>query len=471
MGDDQRPSILRRSIGGTAFVAARRYRQDDYAPYIYKTSDYGAHWKKIVHGLPTDESSFVVRQDTRDTNLLFAGTLRGVYVSFDGGGDWQSLQGKLPHVAVRDMAIQPQYDALVLATHGRAFWVLDNLQPLRKMSRKVAAADAFLFTPQTAYLTGGGRSPRANAEGEGENPPNGVAVFYELKQAPKAGSKVALTFADSAGKTLAVFSNMKTPQGKPVAASKEFYPPKHPHQQGVVPTQAGMNEFVWNLRLPSATPVPDSVIWFGSLAGPRVPPGTYTATLSVNGKSYQRQFTVAKDPRAQATQADLAAQFDFLSKVHDKLDAINKAVLDIRTLRAQIQSYQPRLAAGSEAAKQAKTILGKLDAIEQTLMQTKSHAPEDPLNYPVRIRSKLATLAFESGISLSRPTRAEQQVWQELSGQADAQLTALKDVTGSDVARLNATLRSGNLSPIDSGVPKNTPPAPPSPLHGQGGGI
>ena len=433
---------------GTAFLAARQYRQDDYAPYVYKTTDYGRHWTKIVNGLPKDQSSFVVRQDTQDPKLLFAGTLDGVYVSFNGGGHWQPLQLNLPHTAVRDMKIQPEQNALVVATHGRAFWVLDNLQPLREMSEKAVRDDAFLFTPQAAYLTGGGRFPGASARGMGENPPNGVSVFYELKNAPKKGEKATLTFADSQGKTLARFSNVKTPSGRPVHESKDFYPPKHPHQQGVVPTQAGMNEFVWNLRLPPAKPVPHSVVWFGSMAGPRVPPGTYTATLSVGGKTYTRHFTVKKDPRDSATQADLDAQFSFLSKVHTKLDTLDKAILRIHKLQAGIKDYQPRLADGSDAAKRAQSILDKLHTIETTLMQTKSRSNEDPLNYPVRLRSKLATLAFETGRSRSRPTEPERQVWQELSGKIDAQLQALSRVTSTDVPALNHLIKQADLPPI-----------------------
>ena len=433
---------------GTAFLAARRYRQDDYKPYVYKTTDYGRHWTRITNGLPDNQSSFVVRQDTQDPNLLFAGTLNGVYVSLNGGAHWQSLQLNLPHTAVRDMAIQPKYNALVLATHGRAFWVLDNLQPLRELSGKVVEDDAFLFTPQTAYLTGGGRFPGANKRGMGENPPNGVTVFYELKQSSKAGEKVSLSFANDKGRTLATFSNRKTPQGKPVRESRDFYPPRHVHQQGVVPAKAGMNRFVWNLRLSSARPIPGSVVWFGSMRGPRVPPGTYTATLTVGGKTYTRHFTVAKDPRSVATQADLDAQFAFLEHVHTLLNTIDVTVLDLRALRKQVKSYQPRLAKGSSAAKEAQSIVKRLGTIERTLMQTKSHSSEDPLNHPVRLRSKLATLAFETGRSLGRPTQAEQEVWKKLSTKVNVQLGAWRQVRSVEVPKLNALIRKENLPPL-----------------------
>jgi hypothetical protein len=351
------------------------------------------------------------------------------------------------------MAIQPKYDALVLATHGRAFWVLDNLQPLREMSRKALDGDAFLFTPQTAYLTGGGRSADANKHGMGENPPNGVTVFYELKHAPKAGETVSLRFADGKGRTLATFSNRETPQGKPVHENKEFYPPRQEKQKGIVPAKAGMNRFVWQLRLPAAKAIPDSVVWFGSMRGPRVPPGTYTATLTVDGTTYTRHFEVAKDPRSSVTQADLDAQFALLKQVHALLDSVNVTVLDLRALRKQVKSYQPRLKKDSDAAKEAKSIIKRLGTIENTLMQTKSHASEDPLNYPVRLRSKLATLAFETGASSSRPTQAEEAVWKELSGRINVQLDAWHKLRSEEVPKLNMLIRKANLPPLTTKSP------------------
>ncbi len=432
---------------GTAFVAARRYRQDDYKPYVYKTTDYGRHWQKIVRGLPGNQSSFVVRQDTQDGNLLFAGTLNGVYVSFNGGDNWQPLQLNLPHTAVRDMVIQPEQNALVLATHGRAFWVLDNLEPLRQISRKALADNAFLFTPQTAYLTGGFQFKKANDHGMGENPPNGATVFYELKQAPVNGEKVTLIFANANGKTMARFSNLKTPQGKPVMESKNFYPPKSPHEPGVIPTHAGMNKFVWNLRVAPSTKIPGSVSWIGSTAGPRVPPGTYTATLKVGGKSYTHRFRVAKDPRSKVSQAALEAQFALLSKIHAKANTVAKTVLRIRSLHKQIASYESRVPHGSEIAKRTGAILKKLDGIEQALLQTKSHAVEDPLNYPVRLWSKLLILGSEYD-TLIGPTQPERQVWQKLASQTDAQLRAFHDVTATEIPKLNELIGKSHLPPI-----------------------
>ncbi|HET7674123.1 MAG TPA: glycosyl hydrolase [Gammaproteobacteria bacterium] len=435
---------------GTAFLAARRYRQDDFKPYLYKTTDYGAHWTRITDGLPDNESSFVIRQDTQDKNLLFAGTLTGVYVSFNGGDDWQSLQLNLPHVPVRDMAIQPRASALVLATHGRAFWVLDDLQPLREMSEKAADAEHYLFTPEPAYLAGGFSFSRPGLA-IGENPPNGVVVYYDLKKAAAKGETVKLTFATAAGKTIASFTNHTDAHGKPLHENKEFYPPKEPRQPGVVPAKAGMNRFVWDLRYPEATAVPGAVLWFGSMRGPRVVPGTYQVTLTVGKASETRKFTILKDPRSSASQADLEAQLALLQQIHDKLDATDKSILQLRKVRDQINAYVEQVAkepAGADVKKAAQPIVDRLDDIEAALIQTKAHSSEDPLNYPIRLNNKLAALAVTVGAGSSRPTQQEHQVFAELSGQVDKQLQRLDTVLHEQLPKLNALIGNNKIPPI-----------------------
>lgn len=436
---------------GTAFLAARRYRQDDYKPYLYVTHDYGAHWREITDGLPDNESSFVIRQDTQDPNLLFAGTLRGAYVSFDRGDHWQPLQLNLPHVPVRDMVIAPQESALVLATHGRSFWVLDDLQPLREMSAKVAEANHYLFTPQAAYLTYGMRDKDSIAHGAGENPPNGVVVYYTLKNKPAPGEKISLTFGTPDGQTIAGFSNLTDAQGKPLKENKDFYAPKKPKQSYVVRTEAGMNRFVWQMRYPDATKVPGAIIWDGSMRGPRIVPGTYRVTLAVGKDRETREFTVKKDPRVSASQADLVAQLDLLNRIHSKLDATDRAILKLRKVRDEIKTYLARLGKGQNDAaieKTGKAMTADLDSIEAALMQTKSHNDEDPLNYPVRLNNKLAALASEVGDSFARPTQQDYAVYAELSSAVDVQLKRLDGVLTQQLPQLNQMIESGQIAPI-----------------------
>lgn len=441
---------------GTAYLAARRYRVDDFKPYVYKTTDYGAHWTRITDGLPDDESSFTIRQDTQDEDLLFAGTLAGVYVSFDDGGRWQPLQLNLPRVPVRDMAIQPHANALVLATHGRGFWVLDALGPLREMSPEVTNAAQYLFTPKAAYLTDGFQSRDAIARGMGENPPNGAVVYFWLRHAPPKGEKISLAFMTADGKTIAEFSNKSDAHGKPLKENTDFYSPKEPTQEGVVPAEAGMNRFVWNLRFPDATEVPGAVVWSGSMRGPKVAPGLYQVKLTVGSASAIRTFAVKKNPNDDATQEDLEAQLALLQKIHAKLDATNRAVLRLRKVRDEVQGYLDRLrhdehasnAADTKVTSIAKAVVAKLDEVEEALIQTRSHSDEDPLNYPIRLNDKLAGVAAIAGTGSARPTQQQREVFAALSIQVDAQLQQLREVLQQQLPELNAAIERQGIKPI-----------------------
>lgn len=401
---------------GTAFVAARRYRLNDYQPYLYKTTDYGKTWTKITNGLPDDESSFVVRQDTQDKNLLFAGTFKGVYVSFNGGDVWQSLQLNLPAVPVQDMVIQPRASDLVVATHGLSFWILDDLQPLREMSQRVVDADQFLFTPETAYLVRRSSRP-SQANDVGDNPANGVVVYYELKQQAPEGEKASLTFATQSGEKIATFTNQKDTSSEPAKdeAEDDDEDSSKKKAKNLVATKEGMNRFIWDMRYPDATKVPGAILWAGNMQGPKIVPGTYKVTLTVGGQTLSRDFKVEKNPNNPATPADFAAQLGLLQKIHDKLNQTNDAIVQIRKVRDQL---------GQGGANKAK--VAKLTEIENVLMQTKSHANEDPLNYPIRLNNKLAALAGEVGRDFGAPTRQDQEVYTELAAQVDKQLQALK---------------------------------------------
>ena len=429
---------------GTAYVAARRYRLDDFKPYLYKTSDYGKHWKKISAGMPASGSVFVIRQDPKERNLLFAGTLTGVFVSFNGGKFWQSLQLNLPHVPVRDMAIQENANDLVLATHGRAFWILDNIEVLRQLTPKIEDDGAFLFQPEKTYLTKGYSFYRPGMT-IGENPSNGLVLFYYLKRAPAKGQVVKLNFLTQQGDTIASFSNKTNRVGKPVHVSTKFYSDTTKTLQGVLPAKKGLNRYVWNLRYPDATRVPGAVIWGGSMAGPKIVPGTYTATLSVGGKTISRPFKVIPDPRYKVSQEALQKQFDFLTKVHKKLDETDKAILKIRKVKGEINGYLLRLKGFDKLdslKKVSKPLLKKLTGIENRLMQTKSHASEDPLNYPVKLNNKLAALASTAGSSYNSPTKQEYEVFDELSGQVDAQLKILHPLLTNQLQKFDTLVKS-----------------------------
>jgi photosystem II stability/assembly factor-like uncharacterized protein len=435
---------------GTAYIAARKFRQDDFHPYLYKTTDYGKHWKKITKGIPENEYTFVIRQDTKKKNLLFAGTQRGVYVSFNDGNDWQPLQLNLPHVPVRDMAIQNRENDLVLATHGRSFWIMDNLEVLRQISDQVEKSDMYLYKPEHAYLTGG-RSFHRPGVTIGENPPNGAVIFYYLKNQPSEKETVSLEFMTASGDSIISFSNKTTPQGKSVRRSNTFYKKKGQTPPGVISDTTGMNRFVWNLRYPDATHVPGAVLWYGNMRGPKIVPGAYKVKLTVNGHSTEKEFEVKKDPRIKASQQDLEAQLALLKKVHEKLDKTDKAINHIRSVRDQINSYLKQLKKYpkvGELKKTAQPILDSLKTIEDNLIQVKAHASEDPLNYPIKLNNKLAALASAISSSYNRPTKQEYDVFNMLSAKVDHQLDQLKPIMDNEVPKFNQKVQSMNIPAV-----------------------
>ncbi len=428
---------------GAAYLAAYNYRLDDFHPYLFKTGNYGRSWQAIDNGIPADEPSFVIREDTQDPNLLFAGTQRSVYVSFDDGAHWQSLALNLPAVPVFDMAIQPQADDLVLATHGRAFWALDDLGFLRQLTAAVRRGGTHLFRPEHTYLLPGfdfGGHP-AN---EGQNPPDGAVIYYHLQSAPAKDAAITLSILGADGKVIRSFSSRPK---KPAEAKAGFHGKAKPAPDQL-PAKAGMNRFVWNLRYADATKVPGAVLWFGNMQGAKVLPGTYTLKLTADAHSYRQPLMVLNDPRSKLSAADLAARETLLHRIHAKLDATDKAINSLRSLRAQINGLKKRYASASRGkalAEDTKPLLAELDDIEAALIQSKAHASEDVLNYPIRLNNKLAALFTTVEVSNSRPTAQDYGVFRKLSTQVDAQLARWQRVQGSALPGLNAKIKALDL--------------------------
>jgi hypothetical protein len=333
------------------------------------------------------------------------------------------------------------------------------------MSARVAAAAHYLFEPQPAYLMHGASDAKAIERGYGENPPNGVVVYFMLKSAPPPKERVSLTFATEDGAEIATFSNQTDARGKPLETKTDFYPPRKSEQEQVVPAVAGMNRFVWNMRYPDATEVKGAILWSGSMQGPRVAPGEYKVTLKVGDVGDTREFEIRKDPRSEATQADLEAQLAFLQKVHAELDDADRAILRLRTVRKEIDDYLARIGPadkqGDAVKSAAKPILAHLDAVEDALIQTKSHADEDPLNYPIRLNDELAGLAAHAGSSFARPTHAEYAVFAELSGKVAARVTDLATVLQQQLPGLNRLISQQHVTPI--ALPPSAKTPAPSP--------
>jgi len=467
---------------GTVYVAATRYKLDDNAPYLLKTNDYGRTWTAIVGGIPADDFTRTIREDPARRGLLYAGTETGVYLSLDDGAHWSRLGGNLPVVPIHDLLIKE--DELVLATHGRSFWILDDLTPLRRFD-EADGATATLFPPRPTYrivaqrgyaaAPAGGLNfrrggalvityrERKRAHGEayqtfldaGQNPPDGVMVFYRLAGSPVGEAR--LTFRDATGKAIVSFTSappvsgateadaagtavaLGQEEGRETPAAAEIAAVQRSDLR--VPTAPGLNRFLWNMRYPDARPLPDDKT---ALPGPIAPPGRYTVELTVGGQTLTAPFELLKDPRLGTTQADFEAQFRLLLNIRDSLSSLHDAVGQIRDLRAQLDGWTKR-AKDRRVTDSATAVKARLAAIEGELIQVQA---DSPLNFPARLREKLMTLVPIVASCDAAPTDQERAVYDSLRDRVDQQLEGLDGVVNNDLAAFNAVLREANLGGV-----------------------
>jgi len=441
----------------TAYVAATMYKWDDYKPYLYRTNDYGKTWKKITNGIPDTTFTRVIREDPNKRGLLYAGTETGMYVSFDNGDHWQSMQLNLPIVPITDLAIQKREKELVVATQGRAFWILDDLPVLHDMMDAggfSAAKETRLYKPKESYRMPGGGFPLGPTATLGRNPANGVVVYYSLKAKPTAD--VDLEFLDSAGKSVRKFTAHVRKQGEGAAQAPAGPPPGEGGFGGggappPVPVEVGLNRFVWDARYPDAVRFPGMILWAGETRGPKLPPGTYQVKLTVEGKSYTQNFEIKADPRLTTTPADYAKQLELGLKIRDKLSETHNAIIQIRDVRKQVEDLLKRVAGqpNFKVVNDAGTALNKkLTTIEEALYQTKNQSSQDPLNFPIRLNNKLAALGGVVGSAESAPTAQSYAVYDEVVTQIDAELRKLAQLTQTDVPAFNQLVRDQNIPAV-----------------------
>jgi photosystem II stability/assembly factor-like uncharacterized protein len=439
----------------TLYVAATMYKWDDNRPYLYKTSDYGKTWKKITTGIPETAFTRVIREDPNKRGLLYAGTETGMYVSFDNGDHWQSLQLNLPVVPITDLAIQKREKELVVATQGRSFWILDDLPLLHQMMDAgglSAAGETRLYKAKESYrMPGGGGAPLPASTTVGRNPANGVVVYYSLKDKP--ATEVEIQFLDQAGKSIRKFTGRvrkpgeaPTPPPAPAGESGFGAPPPPP-----VPMEVGLNRFVWDPRHADAVRFPGMILWAGDTRGPKMPPGTYQVKLMVDGKSLTQNFEIKADPRLSTTPADYAKQLELGLKIRDKLTETHNAIIQIRDVRKQVEDLLKRVAGqpNFKVVNDAGTALNKkLTTIEEALYQTKNQSSQDPLNYPIRLNNKLAALGGVVGSAEAAPTAQSYAVYEELVTQIDAELQRLAQIMRTDVPAFNQLVRDQNIPAV-----------------------
>ncbi len=409
---------------GKAYVAGIRYLvDDDRAPYVWKTEDYGRSWEKIVDGIPADDFVRAVREDPRTPGLLFAASERTVYVSWNDGADWQPLSQNLPVVQVSDLVVKN--DDLVIGTHGRSFWVMRDITPLREMSPEVVAADVHLYAPIDTY----------------RGVSDGVQVRYFLRD----DADVRLDFYDEAGTLIESYEGDATvAESAPGQGRRRFGGGGPTRPSG----QAGAHTFLWDLRYPGFVDFEGMIFWSGANQGPVVLPGSYTVALTANGETQTRSFEVKLDPRNEpVTVAQLQAQLEMALEVRNRVTQANEAVIDIRAIKGEVDDRQGRTT-NPEIQEQGDLVKDKLGGVESEIYQVKNESRQDPLNFPIKINNKLAALL--NGVSRGDfpPTEQSRQVFDRLDGLLQEEMTRLQVIIDQDLARLNELLREEGLDPI-----------------------
>ena len=408
----------------TAYVAATMYKHDDFRPFLYKTTDYGKTWKKIVNGIPESTFARVIREDPARRGLLYAGTETGLYVSFNDGDLWQTLQLNLPVVPITDLTIHTREKDLVVATQGRAFWVLDDLPVLHQMKDDLAAKDLHLFQPEDAYRLPGVGQGEGRASGPvGQNPSPGAVVYFWMKEKPKEDVKIE--FLDVAGKLI---------------------------RDDKIKAEAGLNRYVWDLRYADAKTFPGLIMWAGNVRGPRVAPGSLQVRLTAAGATQSQPLVIKKDPRVTTTPDEYQRQLELSLQLRDKLSDTHQAILDIRDIRKQLDAVTERWKDATDAktvVAAAKALNAKLTSIEEELYQTKNRSNQDPLNYPIKLNNKLAALLGVVQSADAPPTDQSRQLQEELSSAINVQVFKLAAVKADEVPAFNKLMRDTSLPAIE----------------------
>jgi photosystem II stability/assembly factor-like uncharacterized protein len=412
---------------GTAYLAGNRYQRADRAPYVYRTSDFGKTWTKIVAGIPAQDFPRAIREDTRRKGLLFLGTETAFYVSFDDGGQWQPLQTGLPVAPVH--GIQVKNDDVVIGTHGRSFYILPNIGILRQVTRETTNEPVVLFDPSDAV--------RSVAPA--------VAIDYYLKHAADA---VTIEILDARDQKVATFTGPSAQPsgrgGRGAAAGGDS--DEEGGGRGAPPARvgvaAGMNRFSWDLRYPNAHEFPGLIMWAGSTRGPIAPPGRYKVRLSAHGVSRTHEFAILRNANVPSvTDRDLMEQFTLARQINEKVSLANDTVVRIRALKDQIAA-RANAAADARVKTAAQSLTETLTAIEGEIYQHRNRSSQDPLNYPIRLNNKLAALQgiVESGDA--RPTDQSYAVFKDLSSRLDKELARLDALTKGELAAFNTMVGS-----------------------------
>ncbi len=419
---------------GVLYVAAARYKLDDFRPFLLRTKDFGKTWVRIDKGIPNGAFTRVVRAHPEIKGLLFAGTETGMYYSLNDGENWEPFQQNLPIVPITDLRVKN--GDLVVATQGRSLWVMDDLSPLKIFAAGESTANTRLFKPRDPYLLGGGGGGKST----GKNPINGLMVRYELAGSVDSATDVQIKVMDSKGVLIrhygSQFKKSEMKDDRRLGKIKDF--------------KKGMNRFVWNLRYPDAEGFEKLILWSGGLTGPTAPPGDYRIRLLVGSDSFEYEFSILPDPRNSSKPEDYQRRFQAALEINQLLTKTHVAIKEMRKTKKQVSDWNSKLdtAQHKEILDYSKDMIKDINKIEKTLYQTKNQSPQDPLNFPIRLNDKLAGVGSNISYSDGPPTAQALKVKEELSRKINDQLKAWEEIKAGKVPQFNELIKGAEIQAV-----------------------
>ncbi|MBV1922674.1 MAG: glycosyl hydrolase [Flavobacteriaceae bacterium] len=407
---------------GTCYIAGTKYKTGDFAPYLYKTTDFGKTWKKITNGISEEHFTRVLREDPKKNGILYAGTETGLYVSFDSGNNWQPFQLNLPIVPITDLAVKE--NNLVVATQGRSLWILDDLTAIHQLS-EAKGKDVYLFQPKDTYRMGGNSQKKSLTSGT--NHPSGVLTYFYIKNTKD--KEIKLSYLNSKNDTIKSFSTK--------------------NKEDKFKVKDGSNYFSWNMRGESAEKLKGMILWWASMKAPQAVPGNYKVVLTVGEESFSQPISILADPNAETDVVGMQRQFDFITEINETVDNAHKSIKKIRKINKQLKAFQEQYKDNDEVktlVEEAKKLSEDFSEIEKTLYQTKNKSGQDPLNFPIRLTNKLGHLNSLVGMDDFPPTQQDIAVKNELTTKINKQLQSFNALVTKEISKFNQQFNSLNLN-------------------------
>lgn len=407
---------------GTCYIAGTKYKTGDFAPYLYKTTDYGKTWKKITNGINDEHFTRVLREDPKKKGILYAGTETGMYVSFNDGSNWQPFQLNLPIVPITDLKVKD--NNLIVATQGRSLWIIDDLSVLHQLS-EVKNKSNILYKPKDTYRMGG--NSRKGSLTSGTNHPAGVITYFYVNN--PEDKEVKLSYLSMSNDTIKSFSTKD--------------------KKDKLKVEKGANVHTWNTRGKDAARFEGMIFWWGSTTAPKAVPGQYKVVLQVGEETMTQNFNIVPDKNAETDIAGMQKQFDYITDVNSTVDRAHKSIKKIRKINEQLGAFQKQYKeddAIKDLVEKAKKLSEDFSEIEKALYQTKNRSGQDPLNFPIRLTNKLAHLNSLVSMDDFPPTQQDIAVKNELVKLINAELVKFDQLISTEIANFNSEFNSMKLN-------------------------